>query len=216
MPPIDATFWRGDVFSEANPDLRPERAITRDAGISLKYERAIVVNAAHTWFRSTVDDLIIWRRQFDGKYKPVNVDRSRYSGTESSVSVAPRNRRFEIAYHRTALDAVNLSQASGYYGQTVPFKPDLVERLSLDLDLKLFSLQYQYSYTGERQIREANTKQLPGFALHDLALEIPVPIWSRQHSLRAAVYNFTDTRYELLERMPMPPRSYSLTLNVQI
>ncbi len=216
LPPIDATFWRGDVFSEANPDLRPERAITRDAGISLKYERAIVVNAAHTWFRSTVDDLIIWRRQFDGKYKPVNIDRSRYSGTESSVSVAPHNHRFGIAYHRTALEAVNLSQASGYYGQTVPFKPDLVERLSLDLDLKLFSLQYQYSYTGERQIREANTKQLPGFALHDLALEIPVPIWSRQHSLRAAVYNFTDTRYELLERMPMPPRSYSLTLNVEI
>ncbi|MGB5105732.1 MAG: TonB-dependent receptor [Candidatus Zixiibacteriota bacterium] len=216
LPPIDATFWRGDVFSEANPDLRPERAVTREAGLNFKYDRVIVVAASHTWFKSAIDDLIIWRRQFDGKYKPVNIDRSRYVGAESSITLAPRNRRFEISYHRTSLDAVNLSTTSGYYGQTVPFKPDLVERLALDLDFGLFGIQYQYSYTGERQIREANTKQLPGFALHDLAFDIPVKLWSRRHTLRAAVANFTNTRYELLERMPMPPRSYSLTLNVQI
>jgi vitamin B12 transporter len=216
LPPIDALFWRGDVFSEANPDLRPEAAINREAGLKLSFKRGAIVEAKHTWFESEVENLITWRRQFDGKYKPVNVDRSHYSGSESSIALAPANRRFELAYHRTALEATNLSIPSGYYGETIPFKPELVERLSLDVDLKYCRLQYSYSYTGVRQIREANTKQLPGYALHDLALEIPVSLWARQHSLRAAIYNITDERYELLERMPMPPRSASLSLKIQI
>ena len=216
LPPIDALFWRGDVFSEANPDLHPEQAISREVELTLKYERSFVIVASHSWFNSDVTDLIIWRRQFDGKYKPVNINRSQYVGSESSITVAPKNRRLGFSYHRTSLDATNLSGSSGYYGMTVPFKPDLVERFSLDIDLTLCRARYSYSYTGERQIREANTKQLPGYALHDLSVEVPFSLWARNHALQAAVFNLTDEHYELLERMPMPPRCVSLTLNIQI
>ncbi len=215
LPPIDAMFWRGDVFSEANPDLRAEQAISREAGINLNYERAIIFSARHIWFHSNLENLIIWRRQFDGKYMPVNIDRSRYVGTETTLAIAPRSKRCELTYHRTSLAAVNLSTSGGYYGQTVPFKPDVVERLSFSVDLHLVKMLYSYSFTGERQIREANTKQQPGFALHDLETEVPFSLWSRRHALRAAIYNFTDVRYELLERMPMPPRSASLTIAIQ-
>ncbi len=216
LPPIDALFWRGDVFSEANSQLRPEQAISREVGLTLKYDRSFVLAANQTWFKSDVTDQIIWRRQFDGRYKPVNIDQSRYVGTETSLALSPKNHRVELTYHRTSLAATNLSRSSGYYGQTVPFKPDQVERLALEVDFMLFTMQYSYSFTGERQIREANTKSLPGFALHDIILELPFSVWSRRHTLQLAMLNVTDERYELLERMPMPPRSASLTLNIQI
>ena len=132
------------------------------------------------------------------------------------MSLSSKHRRVVLTYHRTSLDATNLSHSSGYYGQTIPFKPEQVERFALEIDFTLFKTQYSYSYTGERQIREANTKNLPAFALHDLSIELPVNLWARKHTLQAAVLNITDQRYELLERMPMPPRSASLTLNVQI
>ncbi len=67
LPPIDALFWRGDVFSEANPQLRPEQAISREVGLTLNYDRSLLLAANHTWFKSDVNDQIIWRRQFDGK-----------------------------------------------------------------------------------------------------------------------------------------------------
>ncbi len=216
LPPIDALFWRGDVFSEANPQLRPEQAVSREAGFSLKYDRSFVLIANRTWFKSNVTDQIIWRRQFDGKYKPVNIDQSRLMGTETSFTISPANHRVELTYHRTSLTATNLSHSSGYYGQTVPFKPELVERIALDIDLGHVKTRYSYSFTGERQIREANTKSLPGFALHDLEIDIPISLLLRRHILQLAMYNITDQRYELLERIPMPPRSASLTLNIQI
>ncbi len=216
LPPIDALFWRGDVFTEANPQLRPEQAISREAGLSLKYARSFTFELTRTWFKSDMEDLIIWRRQFDGRYKPVNINQSRHVGAETAITLAPKNRRFELMYFHTSLEATNLSHSSGYYGQIVPFKPDQIERLSLQFDAGLFTTRYSYSFTGERQIREANTKSLPGFALHDVEIEVPISLWSRKHTLQLAMFNITDVRYELLERMPMPPRSASLTINIQI
>lgn len=216
IPPIDALFWRGDVFSESNPELRPENAINRELNISAAYHRSINIDLRHTWFESDVRDLITWRRQFDGKYKPVNVDQSRLSGRELTVNLATKNGLLDVGYTRQRLNAINLSQSGGYYGMVVPFKPDQTERFSLDLDLKRARLEYAYSYTGVRQIREANTKALPGYALHDFSLEIPVSVFSSQFLLKAGVYNFTNMKYELLERMPMPGRSFTVGLNINI
>lgn len=77
-------------------------------------------------------------------------------------------------------------------------------------------MDYSYSFTGERYIREANSKALPGFALHDLILEYTLAVGPTSSTIRLAAYNLFDQRYELLERMPMPPRSLALSYRIAI
>ncbi len=216
LPPLDALFWRDDVFVESNPDLKPETAVTRDLGIFFRHEAPIVLELKNTWYSSRLAEMIVWRRQFDGKYRPVNLDRARHSGTEFEIKLATHNHRLELSYTRNTLNAVNESTGSGYAGNTIPFKPNRTERLTVSAMLKKVRMDYRYSFTGERYIREANSKAQPGFALHDLVLEYTFTVAPTSSTIRLAAYNLFDQRYELLERMPMPPRSLVLSFRIAI
>lgn len=216
LPPLDALFWRDDVFVESNPDLKSETAATRDLGFFFRHEAPIIFEFRNTWFSSRLAEMIVWRRQFDGKYRPVNLDRARHSGTEFEIKLATHNHRLELSYTRNTLNAVNESTGSGYAGNTIPFKPNRTERLTVSALLKRLRMDYSYSFTGERYIREANSKALPGFALHDLILEYTLAVGPTSSTIRLAAYNLFDQRYELLERMPMPPRSLALSYRIAI
>ncbi len=216
LPPLDALFWREDVFSESNPDLRPEQSIMRDVGIVFGTMRPLRVEGRVTWFSSNLADLIVWRRQFDGKYKPVNVDRAHHSGTEFDLRMQLVQKRVSLSYSRKTLAAINESLVGGYEGNTIPFKPNRTERIGAELTVGQVRAQYYYSFTGERYIREANSKAQPGYALHDVIVELRFRAWRAANTLRLAVYNLTDKRYELLERMPMPPRSVSFTYSLEV
>ncbi len=216
LPPLDALFWREDVFTESNPSLRPETAIMRDVGIVFGTMRPLRVEGRVTWFSSNLADLIVWRRQFDGKYKPVNVDRAHHSGTELSLQTSLLRERVSLSYSRKTLAATNESPTGGYQGNTIPFKPNRSERFGAEFTFWQVRTQYHYSFTGERYIREANSKALPGFALHDIIVELKFHMWQTASAVRLAVYNLTNKRYELLERMPMPLRSVSFTYSLEV
>lgn len=214
-PPIDALFWCEDVFAIGNPDLSPETAITREGGFNFRYECGFIVQGRHIWFGSDLSNLIVWRRRFDGKYKPVNIDRSDYSGRELAISLTTSDNLATVGYNRTTLTAINKSDNSGYLDKVIPFRPDRTERFFLTFQYRRAKLNYSYSFTGERFIREANTKQQSCYSLHDLIVEFRLSVLAGNQTLTISAFNFTDQKYELLERVPMPPRTVSVGLTIE-
>ncbi len=214
-PPIDALFWREDVFSIGNPDLKSESAISRDLTLRAAWSRTLPIQFSQAWFESDVVNLIAWRRQFDGKYKPVNVNQARLSGRELSIELHDPNDRITAKYSRQSLSAIDESVSGGYYGQVIPFRPNRIESFSVDFDVKPVRINYRYSFIGERFIREANTKALPGYALHDVVVEWRQKRGRLEHRLQLSLSNLTDRHYELLERMPMPPRNANFTYAIE-
>lgn len=215
-PPIDALFWREDVFAIGNPDLRPERSEKTEWGVHLDWSGPIDLSLRALRFESDVSDLITWRRRFDGRYQPINVDETEIRGTESTLTVTSTDGHLECGYSRTSLQAINRSETGGYYGRVVPFQPDRVERFHLTLRAWLLSAGYWYSFTGKRFIREANTKWLPPYVLHDLQLSLNLNLFSLRQKLTIDWRNLSDERYELLERMPMPPETVTVSLQLEI
>jgi len=215
-PPIDALFWRSDVFAVANSGLLAETATSREFGLHFSSDAAVRVNGRMIWFDNDLDNLIIWRRRFDGRYQPVNIDRANHSGLETTLSLATRDDTFAASYHTTLLSATNESIDSKYFGNKIPFRPNKSDRLNLTLRYRGLRIDYNYSYTGERFIREANTKKQPGYALHDLMMQLSYRVSSVEQTISVALYNVTDNRYELLERMPMPPRTLSVGIVLKL
>jgi|GEM_PF-3198524 len=216
LPSIDALFWSNDVFAIGNPDLQSERARSRDVQLSVALRGRVTVTVQVRRFVNDVDGMIFWRQRFDGKYTPVNLARARIDGTETSLTVSTSNQRLSAQYHHTMQKPVNLSRAENYYGQVIPFQPDQSERMSLTFRLWRCKLEYAYSLTGARFIREANTKSLPAYHLHDLSLECQATLLGTHEVFALAVYNVGDVRYEILERVPMPGRSLTTSLTIQL
>ncbi len=215
-PPIDALFWQNDVFAVGNPDLKPETAIKREAGISLEVNSPVKINAKNSWYESDLADLIIWRRQFDGKYKPVNLDRAHYSGVEWSIGVSVLEDNLRLKYTYSTLSAVNRSAGSGYEGNQIPFRPDRTEMVSATCRLHPLTISYRISHTGRQYIREANTKALEPYTLHDLGIQFDLRLFEHTHKVDFEVLNLFNEHYELLERMPMPPRSFRVELQASL
>jgi outer membrane cobalamin receptor len=88
--------------------------------------------------------------------------------------------------------------------------------VNLTLRLWRCKLEYTYSLTGARFIREANTKSLSAYHLHDLSLEYQTTLFGTHEVFSLAVYNVGDMRYEILERVPMPRRSVTASLSIQL
>lgn len=214
-PPIDALFWREDVFTVGNPDLRPETAMTREWGVHVSRQGPIAFEGRTVWFESDLNDQITWRRRYDGKYQPINVNRTENRGNESSVSLSLLDGRFSAAYTRVSLTAVNETAGDSYYGLTIPFQPDRTERLNLTGKVGRFMVRYGYSFTGKRFIREANTKWQPPFVLHDIYFEYTLNFFSGRQTISVNWRNLANVGYELLERMPMPPESVTLELSLE-
>jgi outer membrane cobalamin receptor len=216
LPPIDALFWNDDVFAVGNPDLQPERAINRDLRLSLRSRGRIIIDASATWFANDIDQMIYWRRGFDGKYAPVNLARARVTGREESVGLTMANDRVTIAYHHTAQCPLNKSMLENYYDMTIPFQPERIERLQATLRFRRLKVAYSYSLTGARFIREANTKSLPGYHLHDLTVELTGNLLRTEQVLSVAIYNLGNASYEVLERVPMPGRTVTVGLTIRL
>jgi vitamin B12 transporter len=216
LPSIDALFWSNDVFAIGNPDLQSERSRSRDVQLSVASRGNIIVTVQVRRFVNDVDGMIFWRQRFDGKYTPVNLARARIDGTEAGLTVSTSNQKFSAQYHRTIQKPVNLSHAENYYGQVIPFQPDYSERVSLTFHLRRCKFDYAYGLTGARFIREANTKSLPAYHLHDLSLEYQATLLGMHEVFALAVYNAGDVRYEILERVPMPGRSVTTSLTIKL
>jgi vitamin B12 transporter len=214
-PPIDALFWREDVFTVGNPDLRPETANTREWGAHATWTGPISLECRTVWFASNLNDQITWRRRYDGKYQPININQTENRGNESAVNLSVLDERFSASYSRVSLSATNRTVGDSYYGLTIPFQPDRTERLNLTVKLERFMVRYGYSFTGKRFIREANTKWQPPFVLHDLHFEYALNLYSGKQTISLDWLNLADAKYELLERMPMPPESITVGLGVE-
>lgn len=216
LPPIDALFWSNDVFAIGNPDLKEERSKIRDLTFAVSEQGMVNASIKVRRFFNDIDGMIFWRQRFDGKYMPVNLARARIDGTEYNLSLASNSQRLLIEYHRTDQNPINRSRSENYFGQTIPFQPNKTQRFTVRLRHWQCQLSYMFSYVGGRFIREANTKSLPSYGLHDVTFETQLDLLDARETLRLTVYNIADKQYEILERVPMPGRSFNLSLTVQL
>jgi vitamin B12 transporter len=102
----------------ANPDLRPERAWSLDAGAAWRRD-GVAISAGVFW--SAYRDLIVYEFYPPAKVKPFNVGGARIAGAELQVSVTlPAGFRIDAAY--SFLHTVNLREGD-QEGHSLSYRP---------------------------------------------------------------------------------------------
>lgn len=213
-PTLTALFWKEDVFAIGNPYLKPERSLNREAGVRITIPFFQKFELGSGLYASQVEDLISWRRRFDGKFTPVNIVRATIQGREDFLKWQGPHNWFDLQLQHTFTLAVNHSGFRPHEGKQLVFRPDHILRATLDLHYRVISFQFRYTYVGRRYIREENTKWLLPYRTVDCSLGLSKKLG--RHSLQSiiGVNNLTGTRYEVIERQPMPGREWRVQLEI--
>jgi outer membrane receptor protein involved in Fe transport len=117
-PPSFSELYLAQGPTKPNPDLRPERALSADAGIGVTTE-AFTVALSGFWSRYT--DLILYELFPPAQARPFNIGQARIAGAELQVLVRlPLAATLEASY--SLLDAVNERPSANEGGQKLSYR----------------------------------------------------------------------------------------------
>ena len=217
-PPFNASFAVESVYFVGNAKLRPESGeafdlglhlVSCDGGQSLSWQMGI------TMIQSRTRNLIVWRRNFQGKYYPENLVRSRGSGIETAGRLALWGDGISISGSYLYSRISNDTPGDINRGRRVPLIPDHQGSVGLRLQSRGCSLALAGRWEGRRYSTESNQdpKSTAGMGLSpyivwDCSVKRAWPVGRVQIEVHLGMDNIFDRSYRMLERTPMPGRAF--------
>ena len=193
-----------DGFFVGNPNLRPERSRTTEAGLrgTTRWGRWSM-NAYQTEIR----DLIITTPSFT---TTENLDEARIRGVE--FVLAARVNAWDFSTQATLQRPENTTPGANE-GKILPRRSQRSARLDIDRRFGSHRLGLSVFGDAKRFDNAANTTELGGYALVDLRWEYA---FARDWRLQARHANLLDKRYETAAFYNQPGRAFFLTARYQL
>ncbi|MEA2030291.1 MAG: TonB-dependent receptor [candidate division Zixibacteria bacterium] len=216
LPSINALFWKADVQSIGNPNLRPERSEHSEIGLEAS---GTIMNinflGGITYYHSYVNDIVVWGIGQGGMWRPVNRDAALTTGHEDHLSLALFDGAFEITYQNTIVTAQNKSPGHNEYNKRLTYTPHYLTTYSATVKVDLAHIKYTIRDVDIRYSTSSNTKWYQAYQIHDLTIGSEIEIsqsWSISTDYR--IYNLTDQDYVLITHYPMPGREWNVGLEI--
>ncbi|MCZ7582809.1 MAG: TonB-dependent receptor [Deltaproteobacteria bacterium] len=191
-------------FVEGNPDLKPERATTGDAGFQLRAPFLFFENA---YFRSDVDDLIEYVLISGFRYRPVNIGEARLEGYEASGRLEPVE-YFSLAGAYTLTYAIDTTDDANRNGRQIPGRPRHTAFGRAEGHWRYFTPFVEHHYVGGNYVTAANTKLLPERRLWNAGLVTrPDDVFSVGFEIK----NLSDEQAVDVRGFPLPGRAIFIT-----
>jgi outer membrane cobalamin receptor len=212
-PNFNELYWPPDAWTQGNPDLKAEHGFDWDLGLRLRYPVLHGIALDFTYFNITMSDLILW--QSVGQiWMPLNVDKARNQGVETSLALEPIKRWLSLNVNYTFLDARNLSDESNVHNKLLVYRPKHSLNFSAACNWKMFTLKYDYQYIGQRYTNPANTVFLEGYRTSDVVISANYQFRQWKPQLSFQVKNIFDEQYEIIRYQPIPGREFRFTVGI--
>ncbi len=214
-PTFNDRFW-GTV---GDPDLRPERAWTLDAGIAASVGTVRRgVEAEVTRFGTSGRDQIVWLPGTDYLWRPGNVARVRTTGWEASLgarTALPFGATARLNVVATRTDARDRTDpAAATYDQPLLYVPDRQLKTSLTVGGRRLALDGEAVHTGRRFTTADGSASLAPTTVFAMGVRVGEANAAGAITLALRVENLTDLRYEVVRGYWMPPRHLSFRLSL--
>ncbi len=222
-PPFNASFMVESIFAVGNKNLKPEKGETTTIGLSyrsLESFRGEAI-AGINWYYRNINDLIIWKRNFQNKYYPDNLNETKAKGIETYFEYRTRKPWISLAgtyiYNNSIIDTPgDINQ-----GNTVP----LIAKHSGSVRTSFTSSGLRLSLTGRWIGRRYSTASnldplslagmgLSPYSVYDAGLSKSWLISPVTIRTEFRVENMFDENYRVVERSPMPGRGYWVSINL--
>jgi iron complex outermembrane receptor protein len=216
IPTMNDLYWSPG----GNTELSPEEGWTAECGINqeIKY-RKWSFNAGITGYSYNIKNWIQWLPS--GAYwTPKNVQQVWSRGLESEIKCSYLLKKWSFVLsgeYSYTLSSNMISKFTGdaSVGKQLIYTPEHQAGGRIHIGFSGFLLSYYHKYTGIRYISGDNLDYLPGFHTGDLILSKNFRLKKSSLNISASCENLWNSRYLVIAAMPMPGRSYSLSINYQ-
>jgi outer membrane cobalamin receptor len=197
-PTFNDLYWPATSWAEGNPNLKPEKGICGEIGIS---GQLIHSQLEITYFRNDLDDLINWAEGSDNIWRPSNINSAITEGIELKTKTFPfKNLEMELNY--TYLRAKD-DKRDKYL--TYRPKHKLYCRLRFK-ELLGYMIEIDGQYTTKRFTDTLNTDHLDDYFIMNLNLS---KLITKKLKIYVSINNLLNRAYETKKGYPMPGFSIS-------
>ncbi len=159
QPTLNDLYWQPN----GNPDLLPEMGFTMEAGMD--YQKSFGnqhVKTGLTWYRSLIENWIMWIPSSRMNLEPINIKEVLSAGLEYDLSFRGEIRKFSYgisgtyAYTSSKNHGDPLVWGDESYGKQLVYIPLHSGNLMLNLGYRNYFITYQYNAYSERYTTSSN------------------------------------------------------------
>lgn len=216
-PSFNDLYWK----ELGNPNLKPERSVSFDAGLFYRFNFILRNEAEASYYYIVTTDRILWQPNAGSIWHPINVGKVESKGIDVSLksnfnSVKKINAGFSINYSYGEAIKKN-EDFSGdpsvskqlIYIPREQFKSALsIKYLPSSKFLNFVSLNVFYNYAGKRFTNFENTLFVPYYETIDANVSVNMKIFSSGVEIKFCVNNLLNKDYQVIPGYPMPLRNY--------
>lgn len=210
-----------------NPDLRNERGLSYDAGLSFESGcgEDMAIDGSATWFDSRIKDWIMWLPTSKGFFSPRNMGQVHAYGVELRGHFSARFLKdwyLDLSATGGWTPSINrgpaLAEGDKSVGKQLPYVPELSSSVVGRLSWKTWGFQYKWCYYSERFTMSSNefslSGRLPSYFMSNVALEKSLDTKIAGLNFKLAVNNLFDEDYMSVLSRPMPGINFEFFVSV--
>lgn len=219
LPTFNDLYW----VPGGNPELKPERSWSYEAGIIMtpmtKKGKATYGGSLTGFFRS-VDNWILWLPG-TSVWSPENARSVWSRGLEAESHVKKEAGKWlwkiDARYsfiRSTNVKAADFAQAT--LGKQLIYQPAHTGGASLLIRYHQITLFYAHRWSGALFTTSDNSQSLGGYSVGDMHVDQMFKFNRNTFTLSATVFNCWNKNYEVVEYYPMPGRHFQLKISTNL
>jgi iron complex outermembrane receptor protein len=219
IPSLNDMYWSPG----GNPALKNENALLFEVGWDMNEEisSSISIKTELTLYKNFIDNLIQWHPGESTYWVADNLKKIETTGFESGLS---------MVFNTSGIDAiikVNYAYTKAVYAdqenindgterKQIIYVPANKLNTLLKVKWDHFYSGLNTGYVGRRFLTTDNTQYLPGYALCDLIIGMILNSGKTSWNMSINADNIFNQRYQNVAWYPMPGRSFSISLLIQL
>jgi vitamin B12 transporter len=210
-PVLNDLYWR----EGGNPSLRPERALSFDAGLRCEFELGGSLRLDVSYFSIESRDRIIWIPSSATFWSPKNIASATSRGAEAEAAWSGLGGALRVSLNATWIDVTKASAdypGDASQGKKLIYEPPETFNAVAEGRFGPVSVYLRHSWVSYRYTTEINDRFLPAYSLESAAVRYLLPAGIFHASLKAEVSNMLNSSYQVVALYPMPLREFRVTM----
>jgi outer membrane cobalamin receptor len=219
IPTMNDMFW----VPGGNPELKNEHAFMYELSWNMnqKISSSLNMSSELSLFRNSIRDMIQWHPGEYSFWTADNIQNVNTTGVESSFALDYIHNnlvtRFKAEYSLTKSYVAGSDGSNGsIIGKQLMYIPENKANTSFRIGYRYFYASWVSNYVGRRYITSDNSGYLPDYFLNDLLTGIKINLKDSFLDINFNIDNLFNINYQSIAHYPLPGRSYSIKILVQI